>query len=299
MPAGADAVVLIEEARVGGDELWFEEPLSVGRHVRRAGEDIGRGALALPGGRRLSPHAIGLAASLDQTTLTVVRRPRVCIVCTGDELRYPGEPGPPDSLPESNGLAVALQCEAVGASAELAPLSADAPAALAATLAEALRGADLLITIGGVSVGKYDLVRPALQSAGVDLQFWKVAIKPGKPLAYGRHGSTRILGLPGNPVSAQITFALFGLPLLRALQGERHPTPRTHEATLLEGLEQAGSRRGYYRARREGDGVRPLGNQASGNVVSLAHADALVVLPQGCTRAAAGARVRAIWLDEL
>ena len=139
----------------------------------------------------------------------------------------------------------------------------------------------MLVTVGGVSVGDHDLVRPALEAAGVDLEFWKVRIKPGKPLVFGRTGSVLVLGVPGNPVSALLTFMLFGVPLLRAMQGDLRPLPPRRRGRLLQPLRQKPGRRGYYRARVEdADRLTPLGNQASGAPTSLAWADALVIVPE-------------------
>ncbi|MEB2323856.1 MAG: molybdopterin-binding protein, partial [Sorangiineae bacterium] len=143
----------------------------------------------------------------------------------------------------------------------------------------ALEDADLLVTIGGVSVGEHDLVRPALEAAGASLDFWKVAIRPGKPLAFGRSSRALVLGLPGNPVSAQVTFTLFGVPLLHALQGATRARTETRLARLTAPLRQRPGRRGYYRARLEGEHATPLSNQASGAVTGMAWANALVVVP--------------------
>jgi molybdopterin molybdotransferase len=247
----------------------------------------------------LGPFHLGLAAALDRVSLSVARRPRVTIVCTGDELREPGHAGGPHSIPESNGLSVALQAERAGAWAELGPLAADNPKIMRATLEEALGSSDLLVTVGGVSVGDYDVVRPALEAAGATLDFWRVKIKPGKPLVYGRAGATRILGLPGNPVSAQVTFALFGLPLLRALQGHSTPSPTFHTARLLAPLQQRPGRLGLYRGRTTPAGVLPLDNQASGNVVSLARADVLIAVPADSSGYESGEQVEVLRLDEL
>ena len=299
LPAGADAVILQEDTRLSGDRAVFSEAARPGQNVRRRGEDLAEGALALRAGTRLGAFQLGLAASLDQVELLVCRRPRVSIVCTGDELRAPGSPGAASSIPESNGLCVAIEAERIGAVAELAELAADDTAATVRTFASLLGTADLLVTIGGVSVGDYDVVRPALEAAGAQLDFWKVQIKPGKPLAYGRCGKTRILGLPGNPVSAQLTFALFGLPLLRALSGERDAQPRFRSARLLAELRQRPGRLGFYRARSTADGVLPLVNQASGNVVSMAEADALIAVPADSTGYAAGEMVEILRLNEL
>jgi molybdopterin molybdotransferase len=299
LPAGADAVILQEDTQLSGDRAVFAEAPRSGQNVRRRGEDLEAGALALRAGTRLGAFQLGLAASLDQVELLVGRRPRVSIVCTGDELRAPGLPGAASSIPESNGLCVAIEAERAGAVAELAELAADDTAATIRTFAALLGTADLLVTIGGVSVGDYDVVRPALEAAGAQLDFWKVQIRPGKPLAYGRCGKTRILGLPGNPVSAQLTFALFGLPLLRALSGVRDAYPRFRSARLLAELRQRPGRLGFYRARSTGDGVMPLVNQASGNVVSMAEADALIAVPADSTGYAAGDTVEILRLDEL
>jgi molybdopterin molybdotransferase len=221
LPPGADAVLPSEDASEQPGRVEFSAAPKPGQHIRRRGEDLGQGELALEAGVRLGAYHVGVAAGVDRAELLVARRPRVTVVGTGDELRAPGEAGSATSIPESNGLSIAILAESAGASVQLAPRIADDPETLRERLARALEDTDLLVTIGGVSIGRYDLVRPALEAAGAQLDFWRVQIKPGKPLVYGRRGSTRILGLPGNPVSAQLTFALFGLPLLRALQGQR------------------------------------------------------------------------------
>ena len=299
LPSGADAVIAQEDAQAGADAVAFEHAPPPGQHIRRRGEDLALGAIALRAGTRLGAHQLGLAASLDEVDVLVARRPRVSILCTGDELRAVGRPGPVHSIPESNGLSVAIESERVGAQAELADLAGDDAARLTATFAGLLGTTDLLVTIGGVSVGDYDLVRPALEAAGARLDFWRVQIKPGRPLAFGRCGKTRILGLPGNPASAQLTFLLFGIPLLRALQGERATFPRFHEARLLVELQQKPGRLGFYRARLTPEGVTPLGNQASGSVVGLSEADALIAVPAESSGHAAGELVQVLRLDEL
>lgn len=304
LPAGADAVILQEDAAaLGGPDgqgsVGFEEMPHPGQNIRRQGDDLALGSVALRAGLRLGAHQLGLAAALDQVDVLVARRPRVSIVCTGDELRAAGAAGSPSSIPESNGLCVAIEAERVGAHAELAPLAGDDARAMTSTFAALLGTTDVLVTIGGVSVGDYDVVRPALEAAGATLDFWKVQIKPGKPLVYGRCGKTRILGLPGNPVSAQLTFALFGIPLVRALQGQRDPLPQFRAALLLADLHQKPGRLGFYRARSSADGVLPLGNQASGNVVSLADADALIAVPADSTGYSAGEMVETLRLNEL
>ena len=181
----------------------------------------------------------------------------------------------------------------------LAARTGDTMEATEAALRAALRGCDLLLTVGGVSVGEHDLVRAALARVGAELEFWKVQIRPGKPLAFGRHGQTLILGLPGNPASAQITFALFGMPLLRAMQGDRQPIPKRSRARLQSALRQNPGRTGFYRAKLEGDVAIAATNQASGSPASLAHADALLILPADSAGLAAGDSIELIRLAEL
>jgi molybdopterin molybdotransferase len=297
LPAGADAVVPLEDSREEDGQVHFASAPEAGSHIRRRGEDIAAGELALPSGVRLGAYHVSFAAGLDRVTLEVARRPRVVIIGTGDELRAPGTPGPATSVPESNGLGVAILAESVGAEAVLAARVSDEPLALRDRLSAALEDADVLVTIGGVSIGRYDLVRPALEELGAQIGFWKIRIKPGKPLVYGTRGATRILGLPGNPVSALLTFSLFGLPLLRALQGQRETKPRFESARLLGELRQRPGRTGFYRARWSPAGVTPLDNQASGNVASLAHADALIRVPAESNGCSPGEEVQVLRLS--
>jgi molybdopterin molybdotransferase len=300
IPAGADAVVIQEDTEPGDNgQVLFKLAPAPGENIRRRGEDLEANTIAIAAGTRLGAHQLAVAASLDRVSLLVARRPRVVIVCTGDELRAPGRPGHAHSIPESNGIAVATLARSAGATAELAPLAADDASITRSAILAALGSCDLLVTVGGVSVGKHDLVRPALESAGAQLDFWKVRIKPGKPLVLGSAGRTRILGLPGNPVSAQLTFALFGLPLLRALQGQSDPLPMLHEATLLGEISQRPGRLGFYRAELGPGGLTPLSNQASGNVLSLARANALVLVPADSSGYEPGARVKYYRVAEL
>ena len=299
VPEGADTVEMQENVERQGDNATFTKPSRIGNNIRKRGEDLAVGQAVLSAGARLGPYQIGLAASLDRPNLTVSRPPRVTIVCTGDELRNPGEPARPGSIPESNGVALASLAIQAGADAILAPLTGDDLDATAASLEAALRTSDLLVTVGGVSVGDHDVVRPALEAIGVELDFWKVKIKPGKPLAFGRHGARRVLGLPGNPVSAQLTFALFGLPLLRAMQGDARALPQTQPATLTQDLKKKPGRMHFIRSVREGDSVTPLGNQSSGAPTGLAWANALIVAPVECEGYSAGEMVSVLDLAEL
>lgn len=298
LPPGADAVVMQEDVERSGDGARFVARPAAGQHVRRAGEDLAQGATALEARVRLGPYQLGLAAAVDRADVLVARRPRVTIVSTGDELRKPGSAPRPASIPESNGVAIAAMATRAGAEARLGPSSSDEQGATEQAIRAALDASDVVVTIGGVSVGDYDVVRPALQAAGVELDFYKVAIKPGKPLTVGRRGSTIVLGLPGNPLSAQVTFALFGLPLLRQMQGERITAPAPRSMRLGAAVKQRPGRRGYYPARTQGDVVTPLPGQSSGSTTSLAWADALIVVPMESSGCEQGALVDVLLLGD-
>jgi molybdopterin molybdotransferase len=282
LPCGADAVVMQEQVERAGTSARFARRPRLGDHIRRAGEDLAAGAVALDAGARIGPGQIGLLAALERAQVVVARRPLVTIVCTGDELRAPGHGGRPGSIADANGPALAALVALAGGAPRLAPFASDDAAATESLLREALERSDLVLTVGGVSVGDHDVVRPALEAVGVALDFWKVAIKPGKPLAFGAKGTTRVLGLPGNPVAAQITFALFGAPLLRAMQGDRQLAPSRRRARLEAPARHVPGRQGYLRAMSNGPRVRVLENQASGAATSMAWADCLVVVPADC-----------------
>jgi molybdopterin molybdotransferase len=279
LPEGADAIVIQENVEREGENALIQCRAHAGDHVRRRGEDLARGSVALRRGTRLGPYQLGLAAALDRAELEVARKPQLCILCTGDELRAPGDPARASSLPESNSVVIAALAESAGAQVHALELVGDDSAKLEQSLLRLAAQSDLLVTVGGASVGDHDLVRQALSAAGGSLDFWKVKLKPGKPLVFGSLGRALVLGLPGNPVSAQLNFTLFGLPLLRAMQGEPARGPRYARARLSSDLRQKPGRLGLYRARLDGDAVVPESNQASGSVASLSHADALVVVP--------------------
>jgi len=298
LPVGADAVVMQEDVERRGDVAHFTLRPKAGQHVRRAGEDLPRGALALEAGTRLGPYQLGLLAAADRDRVRVARAPRVAVLSTGDELRSPGSAPRPATIPESNSVVIAALAKGVGSTVEVGTPAKDDTRTTEAMLLPLLDRSDLLITIGGVSVGDHDVVRPALEALGVGLDFYKVAIKPGKPLTFGRRGSTLVLGLPGNPVSAQVTFSLFGLPLLRRMQGEQRATP-SRRCRLGAPISQSTGRRGYYAANVVGDTVTPLSRHASGSTVSLAHANALVIVPEDSTGYEAGDWVDALLLSEL
>jgi molybdopterin molybdotransferase len=285
LPRGANAVIMQEHVTRSTNAIRFDASPASGQHVRRAGEDLARGAVALSAGSRLSPGALALASMLDRAQVIVARRPRVTILCTGDELRAPGEPSWPGSIPESNSASLAALARQAGAATRIAPIARDEPTATQRAIEEALDGTDVLITVGGVSVGDRDLVRPALERAGVALDFWRVAIRPGKPLAVGTRGASHVLGLPGNPASALVTWAVFGMPLLRALQGDARPLPMALRLRLVGPLKRAADRTEFLRACLEpfqGSMIaRAHDNQGSGAATNLARSDGLAVVPAG------------------
>jgi molybdopterin molybdotransferase len=299
LPEGADAVVMQENVERTGDTIRIPERPKPGQHIRRAGEDLARGAVALHAGTRLGPYQVGLLAALDRARVDVRRRPKVAILCTGSELRTPGAPNAFGRIPDSNGPSLAVMARAAGAIADVLPLTGDDFEQTRDAIRAALTDSDVLVTVGGVSVGDYDVVRRALEAAGATLDFWKVRIKPGKPLVFGRFDSTFVLGLPGNPVSAQLTFGLFGLPLLRKLQGDRHVLPRLSRARLGASLAQKPGRMGFYGAVRDGGRVLPLANQASGATTSLAFAQTLIIVPAESDGYEAGEDVDVIDLGDL
>lgn len=299
LPHGADAVVIQENTEVRDGQMHVNGTARPYDNVRRAGEDLAKGTVALSRGTRLGPFHVGVAAALDRASVEVAKRPRVRIFTTGNELREPGSPKVPGTIPESNSLALAAMASLAGAEVRLEPSVPDNLEATTQAFRRCVGGCDVLVTVGGVSVGDHDLVRPALEAAGVKLEFWKVAIKPGKPLAFGRTRDTLVLGLPGNPVSAQITFALFGMPVLRALQGDANAVPVFERVVLEQALTQKPGRLGLYRATLRGRRAAIAKNQASGSTLSLARADALVFMPAELERCEAESELDAVLLKDI
>jgi molybdopterin molybdotransferase len=304
LPEGADAVVIQENAEQRGDRVLLRVGARPGDNVRRAGADLAAGAVAAPRGTRLGPGGIGLCAAVDRPRVAVARRPVVVVLPTGDELRPPGsDAADAASIPESNSYAVAAMARRAGAVAHIWPACADEPEETAASIGRALDQSDLCITIGGASVGDHDLVRPALERLGAEIAFWGVAIKPGKPTALCRRGAARALCLPGNPASAALAFVLFGLPLLRAMQGDRQPLVRRALLPVAGRHQRRPGREEYLRARLElREGVEHAvlaGGQSSGAVQSFAAADALAVLAADLARVDDGDRLPVIRLSDV
>jgi len=292
MPEGTDTVLLQEDAEREGETLHNRaEPLRVGRHVRQAGLDFVTGATLLEAGTRLGPAQLALALAAGQTSLGVHRPLRLTVIDCGDELAAPGVPDAPHRLPASNGPMLAAMAAALPVTiTRIGPLP-DRLDALADAFAEAA-GADIIVTSGGASVGDHDLIRPALGAAGADIAFWRVAIKPGKPLLVARRPTTTgeqiILGLPGNPASAFVTGYLFLLPLLRAALGARDSLPRAFAARLVGPLSAGGGRMEFLRARWSEGEVTPEPEQDSGALLPLARANALIVREKAAPAAAHG-----------
>jgi molybdopterin molybdotransferase len=299
LPAGADAVEMQERVARRGAVATFERAAEAGRFVRPMGDDVPRGAVALPAGAVIDPGAIGLAAALGSSTLQVRRRPRVLILPTGDEIVPLGTRPGPGQIVESNAHMLAAAVTEAGGRAELLPAARDDRAALQRALRRA-RGADLLLTTGGVSVGERDLVRQALGEAGARLDLWRVAMRPGKPLAFGRLGRTLVFGLPGNPASALVTFELFVRPALRLLAGLPGSGRLVVRCRLARSQERSPELTIYLRARAVGHGptleLLPLRTQTSGNLSSAAGLDALAILPPGRGPLGRGAVVEALLL---
>jgi molybdopterin molybdotransferase len=293
MPAGADAVVPVEQATVTGDLMTATAAVAPGRHVRRAGEDLRAGSVVLRRGIVLGAGALSVAVGAGAGSLSCARRPRVAILCTGDELRPPGSPLGPGEIHNSNAPMLAALARQAGAEVVAATAVADTPAATEAALAAALGDADVLAISGGVSVGPHDHVKPALDALGVEQRFWRVDLQPGKPMWFGTRGAQLVFGLPGNPVSSFVTFALFARPALRALQGAEPLPPR--ECGTLAADVQRRARTQALRVRLDArDGTlraTPTGAQGSHVTASLAAADALAFVDAGDDVAPAGTQV--------
>ena len=286
IPPGADAVVMQELAQTDGDTVVIREAPAPGQWIRRAGEDIREGAEILRAGERLRPQAVGLAASVGLAEVTVHRRVRVACFFTGDELANPGEPLPPGATYNSNRYVLVGMLRALGCEVSDLGTVPDSLEATRAALREAAAGNDLIVTSGGVSVGEEDHIRPALEAEG-ELALWQVAIKPGKPLAYGRvrDGTDRhahFIGLPGNPVSSFVTFLLFVRPFLLRLQGVERVAPAALPMRADFDWPRPDRRREFLRVRINGDGGLDLfPNQGSAVLTSTAWADGLVDNPPG------------------
>jgi molybdopterin molybdotransferase len=276
VPGGADTVLIQENAVFADGWLTVTETAGSGRHIRPAGQDFAAGDVLLTKGRRLSPRDIGLAAAGNHPWLAVHRRPRIAILATGDEICLPGEAIGAGGVVSSNAHALAAMVTEAGADATILPIAGDSLAAMAQA-AEAARGADMLVTTGGVSVGAHDHVQAGLEAQGMVLDFWKIAMRPGKPLMFGRLGEMPVLGLPGNPVSAFVCALLFLRPAIDVLAGLPRAAPVLTRAVLGAALPANDSREDFLRAMLSAEGVvTPFPKQDSGMLKTLTRADALI-----------------------
>ena len=296
LPDGADTIIIQEDVTRTGDSITLTAPgpHPTGQHVRRAGSDLTEGQTVIAKGEPLTPACIGLAAIAGHGTLPVRRRIRVALISTGDELVPPGTDPGDDRLPASNApMLTALLATMPVEITDMGIIPDDKP-----TLTNAFdraRRYDVIVTTGGASVGDHDLVQPALIDAGATIDFWKIAMRPGKPLMAGRLGTAITLGLPGNPVSAFVTATLFLKPLIAYLSGARDPAPPAITARLATALPAVGIRTDYVRAQWEGAAIAPLHGD-SGMLVPLAAATALIIRPAGSPPAAKGEDVSVIIL---
>ncbi|MBR0931387.1 molybdopterin molybdotransferase MoeA [Bradyrhizobium diazoefficiens] len=294
VPDGADAVVIQEDTVVDGNSVTIKEAAIIGRHIRPAGVDFREGDVLLRKGTRLTERDLALAAGMNYPQLAVCRRPKVAILATGDELVMPGSAPRHGQIVYSNGYALHALARSEGADTVDLGVAADTLEATTSGIRRAREsGADILITTGGASVGDHDLVQQALRDEGIAMAFWKIAMRPGKPMMHGRLGAMRVIGLPGNPVSSYVCAFLFMVPLIRALSGRSVIHHRRERAVLACDLGANDQREDYLRARLElrDDGTLvalPVSHQDSSLLANLAAAQVLLVRPPFAPKAKAG-----------
>jgi molybdopterin molybdotransferase len=294
IPAGADAVVIQEDTVTDGNTITITEAASPGRHIRPAGVDFREGDVLLSAGRRLSDRDLSLAASMNFPELPVRRRPKVALLATGDELVMPGQTPGPGQIVYSNGYALRSLARAEGADTVDLGVAADTLESTTAGIRRAREAkADILVTTGGASVGDHDLVKSALEAEGVSIAFWKIAMRPGKPMMHGRLGAMRVVGVPGNPVSSYVCTMLFVVPLIRALSGRRTIHYTRESALLGRDVGANDVREDYLRARLEErpDGrpiATPVNHQDSSLLANLALSQALLIRAPFAPAAKAG-----------
>ncbi|MFZ0237840.1 MAG: gephyrin-like molybdotransferase Glp [Xanthobacteraceae bacterium] len=295
MPAGADTVVVQEITERAGNAVTVLKPVSKGRHIRRQGLDFRHGDTLFTAGHRLSARDLALLAGMNHPNVPVHRRPRVALFATGDELVPPGQEPGPGQIVYSNGFALAALARQNGAAVvDLGLVKDELEPTIAAVRAAREAAADILVTTGGASVGEYDLVHKAFAAEGMKLSFWKVAMRPGRPLMHGRLGGMQVLGLPGNPVSAYVCAFLFLVPLIRRMSGRSDLALPTESALLGSDLPENDERADYLRATLghagEGPIATPFPVQDSSMMVPLAKADCLIVREPYAPASTAGSR---------
>ena len=297
IPPGADAIVRVEEAEELQDFVKINKDVVPGRDIREKGEDIHCGKTVLQQGELLKPAHIGLLASLGKAEVPVARKPRVGILATGDELLVITAPPDPEKIYSSNNYAISAQTLDAGGEPVLLGIAGDRENLLRGKIERGLN-CDILVTTGGVSAGKYDIVQKILVGAGVKILFNKVAIRPGKPVVFGTAKGKYVYGLPGNPVSAMVTFELFVRPVIQRMLGSVYPDREEITAVLIEGIKKKSERYHFLRGICTYDGetrkVVTTGSQGSGILSSMGSANCLIMLPEGSKKA--GEKVRLILL---
>jgi molybdopterin molybdotransferase len=305
VPPGADTILLQEDATRDGDAVRVNQAVTAKRHIRRAGQDFSIGDSVVAADRRMTARDVGLAAAANHPWISVHRRPRIAILATGDEIAMPGEPIPTGGIVSSNSHALAALVRSAGGDPVVLPVAPDDIATIAAT-ADAVGGMDMLVTTGGASVGDHDLVIESLRQRGMTLDFWQIAMRPGKPLLFGQlgpvPGGVPVLGLPGNPVSALVCAILFLVPAISRLLGLPGEPPATEPAILGTGLAANDHRADHLRATltrgARGEAVvTPFPVQDSAMLQRLARADALILRAPHAPALPAGADVRVIRLE--
>ena len=298
LPRGANSILIQENAEYGPGFAIVKEGCEPGRHIRPTGQDFNLGDQLLETGRRLTARDIGLGAAGNHPWVNVFRRPRIAIIATGDEILMPGEAIGPGQIVSSNSHLLAALVRAGGGEPQIVPVAQDSMESITASI-RAAAGADLVVTTGGASVGDHDLVQAGLAACGMALEFWKIAMRPGKPLLFGMLGETPVLGLPGNPVSAAICAGLFLHPLLDVLAGRPPGAPKREKARLGAAVKQNDSRADHLRATVEDDVVTPFVRQDSGMLTLLQRANALILRAPHAPALPTGAEVEFLKLDTL
>ena len=298
VPPGADRILIQEDADRDGDTIVVRPDRDEQTYIRPAGGDFAKGA-RVEAPRRLNPSDLALLAAMNAGTVVVTRRPVVALIATGDELVMPGETPGPDQIIASNAFGLRAMLEAAGAEARILPVARDTRETLSAVL-DLARGADLIVTLGGASVGDFDIVRDTAVARGMELDFYRVAMRPGKPLMAGRLDGTPMVGLPGNPVSAMVCGRIFLVPAVERMLGLEAALPRRRAAVLGHDIGANGPREHYMRARIDESGADPVATaferQDSSLLSVLAQANALVVRPPGDPAQRKGESVEFIWL---
>ena len=298
VPGGADSILVQEEADRDHETLTLtgEGPPNLGAHIRRKGGDFSEGGRLLEAGTRLNAGAIAASVMAGFGELSVGGRPKVSIIGSGDELLPPGEPCDAAHIPSSNSVMLTSMLDRLPCVAEDNGIVADNLADLE-NMFRACAGSDIIVTSGGASVGDHDLVQQALRNVGAEIDFWKVAMRPGKPVMAGRLSGAIVLGLPGNPSSAFVTAFLFLLPLVRHLAGSMAPFPEVQNATLASDLPVGGQRTDYLRARVENGVISMFNRQDSGMLAPLSQANALLINPAGALPRSAGSKAQYLRID--